>query len=329
VMSKGQYGPKYSLYGVISHAGGGPNSGHYYAHVKAGNGSWYEMNDESVDRVHQAPINMKNAYILFYVQLPGQALAVTIKSNGVDTSVARPNGVHIQASANGVSKKRKASVSDDEGEDTGEKTSKPFIGPVLPSSSQKQESTAKPPSNGYSPSSVDPNAEALKRKIDAHTQKAAQRSPQTPRPLVDYADDEDDEDEDTGETVKRAPSRSPSPKASEDQPSQNQSRMDVDSSPKDPPPSSPPASSPIATLSFYGKAESASVKKTNGANVRAKTKIFEAYARSTESRPATPIQRPSAQNPYTASRVGNSIDISSRARKTEKNVYGRKRKLLF
>ncbi len=39
--SEGQYGPSYSLYGVISHAGSGPHSGHYYAHVKASNNQWY------------------------------------------------------------------------------------------------------------------------------------------------------------------------------------------------------------------------------------------------------------------------------------------------
>ncbi|ETW84138.1 cysteine protease, partial [Heterobasidion irregulare TC 32-1] len=67
-MSDGQFGPSYSLYGVISHAGGGPNSGHYFAHVKAANGQWYEMNDDSVTRHGGAPTSLKNAYILFYLQ---------------------------------------------------------------------------------------------------------------------------------------------------------------------------------------------------------------------------------------------------------------------
>ena len=67
-MSEGEFGPTYSLYGVISHAGGGPNSGHYYAHVKAANGQWFEMNDDSVMRHGSAPTSMKNAYILFYIR---------------------------------------------------------------------------------------------------------------------------------------------------------------------------------------------------------------------------------------------------------------------
>ncbi|PCH40869.1 cysteine proteinase, partial [Wolfiporia cocos MD-104 SS10] len=68
IMSDGQYGPTYSLYGIISHAGGGPNSGHYYAHVKSADGHWYEMNDESVSRQFGSPTTMKNAYILFYIR---------------------------------------------------------------------------------------------------------------------------------------------------------------------------------------------------------------------------------------------------------------------
>ncbi|EGO02032.1 hypothetical protein SERLA73DRAFT_49755, partial [Serpula lacrymans var. lacrymans S7.3] len=68
IMSEGQFGPSYSLYGVICHAGGGPNSGHYYAHVKGGNGQWYEMNDGMVSSQRNSPVGMKNAYMLFYIR---------------------------------------------------------------------------------------------------------------------------------------------------------------------------------------------------------------------------------------------------------------------
>ncbi|KAI0321385.1 hypothetical protein OF83DRAFT_1051253, partial [Amylostereum chailletii] len=68
IMSDRQYGPSYSLYGVVSHAGGGPNSGHYYAHVKGANGQWFEMNDDSVTRNNVPPTSMKNAYMLFYIR---------------------------------------------------------------------------------------------------------------------------------------------------------------------------------------------------------------------------------------------------------------------
>ena len=73
-MSEGSYGPTYTLYGVISHAGSGPNSGHYYAHVKGANGKWYEMNDDCVTPQCGAPTSLKNAYILFYILEKGQTL---------------------------------------------------------------------------------------------------------------------------------------------------------------------------------------------------------------------------------------------------------------
>lgn len=58
---------------MINHAGKGPNSGHYYAYVRSSKNGWYEMNDESVE---PRPIGLaeRNAYILFYVQEPGQSL---------------------------------------------------------------------------------------------------------------------------------------------------------------------------------------------------------------------------------------------------------------
>ncbi|KAH7103068.1 cysteine proteinase [Auriculariales sp. MPI-PUGE-AT-0066] len=72
-MSNGE-NPQYKLYGVICHAGGGPNSGHYYAFVKAPNARWYEMNDEMVSLCSQPAINLRNAYILFYIRDDGSAL---------------------------------------------------------------------------------------------------------------------------------------------------------------------------------------------------------------------------------------------------------------
>ncbi|KIJ56960.1 hypothetical protein M422DRAFT_23097 [Sphaerobolus stellatus SS14] len=77
-MSKGQRGPSYTLYGVVSHAGGGPNSGHYYAHVKGRDG-WYEANDESISKTPENSVTgRKNAYILFYMRKQGDALGAAI-----------------------------------------------------------------------------------------------------------------------------------------------------------------------------------------------------------------------------------------------------------
>jgi ubiquitin carboxyl-terminal hydrolase 36/42 len=66
-MSEESFGPTYALSGVISHAGGGPHSGHYYAHVRAPDGRWYEMNDDSVTR-SPPPLGLKSAYVLFYLR---------------------------------------------------------------------------------------------------------------------------------------------------------------------------------------------------------------------------------------------------------------------
>jgi hypothetical protein len=63
----------YRLFGVVNHAGKGPNSGHYYAYVKSCKNRWYEMNDESVQPRHNA-LAERNAYILLYVQETGESL---------------------------------------------------------------------------------------------------------------------------------------------------------------------------------------------------------------------------------------------------------------
>lgn len=92
-MSEGQHTPTYVLYGVISHAGGGPNSGHYYAHVKGANGTWYEANDESVTPVSSSSVvGRKNAYILFYVRAQGDMLSATLKSSVSKRKEASPVG---------------------------------------------------------------------------------------------------------------------------------------------------------------------------------------------------------------------------------------------
>lgn len=62
---------KYSLYGIIAHSGSGPHSGHYFAHIKSPNDRWHEMNDEDISGgTDSPPLNMREAYILFYIQAP-------------------------------------------------------------------------------------------------------------------------------------------------------------------------------------------------------------------------------------------------------------------
>ena len=202
-MSDGAFGPSYSLYGVISHAGGGPNSGHYYAHVKDGMGNWYEMNDESVTRIGGPPLSLKNAYVLFYVRDRGQAL---------ESAILLATRDPLKGGLVAGMKKRKLPHEADE--DTGVRTSpvssRPttpakFIGPLLPSPNIPSPSKKRKMSD-----SQDPQAEALRKKIETVTgeTKEAEKEKQVkkaPVPtsalqsLSQYADDDDDDDEDKGE----------------------------------------------------------------------------------------------------------------------------------
>ncbi|KAF9054965.1 cysteine proteinase [Hymenopellis radicata] len=215
-MSDGQFGPTYSLYGVICHAGGGPNSGHYYAFVKSAQGRWFEMNDESVSPHNGLPVK-KTAYILFYMRNKGDRLASAISS----TQAAPRKSI--------ISSMKKRKERDDE--DTG-LSSKPFIGPVLPSSDGPSDAKRLKLVNG------DPQADAVKKKIQSVEAKSSLAS------LAQYASD-DEEEEDKGQKME-VDNASPSAKA-EDTP--------VKPAKPIPPPtatSTPKPSAPISPSVFYG-----------------------------------------------------------------------------
>ena len=239
-MSEGQHGPSYTLYGIICHAGGGPNSGHYFAHVKAANGRWYEMNDDMVSLHHSAPVGMKNAYILFYMRDRGQSLEGAI---GCPTRVVGG----VKNSIVGGMKKRKNSDLDEE--DIGVKTHYPFIGPLLPSPMPNNVGNKQPATTTHA---SDPQAVSLKKKIAAITtgQSTALTS------LAQY--DEDDSLDGSSESIplesKTAGSESsphPLPPPSTDSP-QSPSSSDHTSIAQIPAsPSDTPRSSGIDPSSFY------------------------------------------------------------------------------
>jgi ubiquitin carboxyl-terminal hydrolase 36/42 len=191
VVSEGQYGPSYSLYGVISHAGSGPNSGHYYAHVKASNDHWYEMNDDSVTRHHTPPTSMKSAYILFYMRERGQALQAAVTSGSQRSPVSPP----------GVKNKLKKKRTPDTVVGTGENRNQPFIGPLLPPPTIPKPVPSRLPAR-------DPQADLLKRKIQAASKPAQPKPSNALLSLSQYAD-EDDDFEDIGERLEKS---SPTPK---------------------------------------------------------------------------------------------------------------------
>lgn len=198
-MSDGAFGPSYSLYGVICHAGGGPNSGHYYAHVKDSMGTWHEMNDETVTRAGAPPLSLKNAYVLFYLRDKGQAL-----ESAILLAAREPLKGGLVAGM----KRRKLPHEADE--DTGVRTpgsSRPttptrFIGPLLPSPTIPSSPSKKRKLSDCK----DPQAEALSKKIETVTggtkeavkEKQVKKAPapvSALQSLAQYADDDDDEDE--------------------------------------------------------------------------------------------------------------------------------------
>jgi len=225
-MSEGQFGPTYSLYGVICHAGGGPNSGHYYAFVKSRDGRWYEMNDESVTPIHSAPTSKKSAYMLFYIRDKGQSLEAVVKGSKMNGSAPREPPVKSRV-ADGMKGQKRKERPDEDAEDTGEKV---VLGPLLPAPTIQGDSKK--------PRDLDPQALAIKAKIEAAKARTTMKG------LSEYKSDDEDGDsemEDAQPKEKDAESTSKSaPQAS---------------SPPNSPPSSPPSverSSGIAPSSFYG-----------------------------------------------------------------------------
>lgn len=274
-MSEDQFGPMYSLYGVICHAGGGPNSGHYYAFVKSAGDVWWEMNDESVTRVSGPPIGRKNAYMLFYIRKKGQGLEAAVNSTRIPRSVP-----HQKFNIVAGMKKRKEPESgqDENAEDTGVKVSKPFIGPLLPSP-QMNSDASEPKRQRVKVNTPDPQAALVKSKIEAATAKARV----TLTGLDAYASGSEDE-------VDKNKSSPPAENG-------NQSHIEEPCRPSSPP--SLPPSSPISAISFYG---SANTKKRKSPDTDADS----------ETRMADDARQRISRRPDYAARLGPALNPFSR-----------------
>jgi ubiquitin carboxyl-terminal hydrolase 36/42 len=274
-MSEDQFGPAYSLYGVICHAGGGPNSGHYYAFVKGGGDAWWEMNDESVMRTAGPPVGRKNAYMLFYIRKKGQCLEAAVNPTRIPRSAP-----HQKLNIVAGMKKRKEPEGDqgENAEDTGVKVPKPFIGPLLPSP-QMNPDTSEPKRQRVEVHTPDPQATLVKSKIEA----AAAKARVTLTSLDAYASGSEDEpDKDKS-----------SPPAVNDNPSSIEEPQKPSS-----PPSLPP-SSPVSATSFYG---SANTKKRKSPDTDADS----------DARRADDARQRIPRRPDYASRLGPSFNPFSR-----------------
>ncbi|XP_058114075.1 ubiquitin carboxyl-terminal hydrolase 23 isoform X2 [Magnolia sinica] len=77
---------KYTLYGVLVHAGWSTHSGHYYCFVRTSSGMWYSLDDNQVVQVSERTVLEQKAYMLFYVRdkrssSPKKPLDVVRKEN--------------------------------------------------------------------------------------------------------------------------------------------------------------------------------------------------------------------------------------------------------
>lgn len=59
---------KYTLYGVLVHAGWSTHSGHYYCFVRTSSGMWHSLDDNQVRPVSEKTVLAQKAYMLFYVR---------------------------------------------------------------------------------------------------------------------------------------------------------------------------------------------------------------------------------------------------------------------
>ncbi|KAI0772129.1 cysteine proteinase [Trametes elegans] len=341
-MSEGKFGPSYTLYGVISHAGSGPNSGHYYAHVKGANGLWYEMNDDSVSRQSSAPTSMRSAYMLFYIREKGQALeaavngkAATATATTASTPPATPPPVPPKTGLVANMKKRKIVQSDDEDEKPkSAKSARRFIGPRLPTPPPQT------PAKGSSKPVADPQAEALKNKIAAAAQQKAKGALQS---LGQYGDD-DDEDDDVGEKVLEKvkedkgdascpapPPKTPVPDRASEAASTPAATLPTPSSAAVP---SSGAEKPIPPTSFYGTpAPKANDKKRKSPDGDEDDASYSRWARTPISPPASSKKerrsftpRIGSGNPFNRLKGGNNL---KERRDSTGSPAGRSRKKRF
>ena len=116
--STGFQSRKYELYAVLVHIGRGLHSGHYVSYVKAGNGVWYQMDDEDVRQVSVDDVMRQQAYLLFYRSIAVKDTQRIEQSNG--------NG---NGNGNGSKKSRKNAATNGTNGTTNGTTHSPAVAP--------------------------------------------------------------------------------------------------------------------------------------------------------------------------------------------------------
>ncbi|KAM3244613.1 hypothetical protein ACQJBY_056113 [Aegilops geniculata] len=92
---------RYSLYGVLVHAGWNTQSGHYYCFVRTSSGIWHNLDDNEVCQVREADVLRQKAYMLFYVRDRVRS-SVMFKNNGAAGSLVKNAISEKTANMNGT-----------------------------------------------------------------------------------------------------------------------------------------------------------------------------------------------------------------------------------
>uniref|UniRef100_A0A453PW33 Ubiquitin carboxyl-terminal hydrolase n=1 Tax=Aegilops tauschii subsp. strangulata TaxID=200361 RepID=A0A453PW33_AEGTS len=122
---------RYSLYGVLVHAGWNTQSGHYYCFVRTSSGIWHNLDDNEVCQVREADVLRQKAYMLFYVRdrvrssvmFKNNDAAGSLVKNAISEKAAYMNGtirngfmeakLNVPSFTNGDVKSQKQNPNDD------------------------------------------------------------------------------------------------------------------------------------------------------------------------------------------------------------------------
>ncbi|XAR66764.1 Ubiquitinyl hydrolase 1, partial [Bertholletia excelsa] len=92
---------KYTLYGVLVHAGSNTRCGHYYCFVRTSSGMWYSLDDHQVRQVSEKVVLEQKAYMLFYVRDRRQ---LSLRKPGdafkKESLVVNPMGANLLSNSN-------------------------------------------------------------------------------------------------------------------------------------------------------------------------------------------------------------------------------------
>ncbi|KAJ3695441.1 hypothetical protein LUZ60_000818 [Juncus effusus] len=92
---------KYTLYGVLVHAGWSTHSGHYYCFVRTSSGMWHSLDDNQVRQVSEKTVLAQKAYMLFYVRDRSPSVKNSVNHiQKENNNISNASGIKINANSN-------------------------------------------------------------------------------------------------------------------------------------------------------------------------------------------------------------------------------------